>query len=157
MKQTIEIEVPDGKIAVWEDGKVVFKDKLLPKTWQEYAQKCLTTGDDHYIASDGKILRFYLDYKPAMPFNVLPSKRAAEAHLALIQLHQLRDCYRQGWKPNRDDNDHNRWCIKYCHAIGLCISPNPYDSRFLSFRTQELATEFMTNFRDLIEQAGDLI
>ena len=26
MKQTIEIEVPDGKKAVWKDNKVVFED-----------------------------------------------------------------------------------------------------------------------------------
>ena len=26
MKQTIEIEVPDGKKAVWKEGKVVFED-----------------------------------------------------------------------------------------------------------------------------------
>ena len=33
MKQTIEIDVPDGKKAIWKDGKVVFEDiKLqLPK------------------------------------------------------------------------------------------------------------------------------
>ena len=34
MKQTIEIEVPDGKQAIWKDNKVVFKDikTELPKT-----------------------------------------------------------------------------------------------------------------------------
>lgn len=38
MKQTIEIEVPDGKKAVWKDGKVVFEDikPQLPKTWKEF-------------------------------------------------------------------------------------------------------------------------
>ena len=30
-------------------------------------------------------------------------------------------------------------------------------STFLSFPTRELAEEFLTNFRELIEQAGDLI
>ena len=35
MKQTITIEVPDGKKAVWKDNKVVFEDikkPQLPKT-----------------------------------------------------------------------------------------------------------------------------
>ena len=38
MKQTIEIEVPDGKKAVWKDNKVIFEDikSQLPKTWEEY-------------------------------------------------------------------------------------------------------------------------
>ena len=30
MKQTIEIEVPDGKKAVWKDGTIVFED-IKPK------------------------------------------------------------------------------------------------------------------------------
>ena len=40
MKQTIEIEVPDDKKAVWKDGKMVFEDiKLqLPKTWEEFCK-----------------------------------------------------------------------------------------------------------------------
>ena len=156
MKQTIEIEVPDGKVAVWEDGELVFKDKPLPKSWDEYAQKCLTTGDDHYIASDGKILRFYLDYKPAIPLNVLPSQQAAEAHLALVQLHLLRDCYRRGWVPKRAAYD-AKWCIYLVREDELEICDYYTESRFLSFPTKELAEEFLNNFRDLIEQAGDLI
>ena len=40
MKQIIEIEVPDGKKAVWKDGTIVFEDiKLqLPKTWEEFCE-----------------------------------------------------------------------------------------------------------------------
>ena len=39
MKQMIEIEVPDGKKAVWKDNKVVFEDikhdpPRFPKTWE---------------------------------------------------------------------------------------------------------------------------
>ena len=37
MKQTIEIEVPDGMNAIWKDGKVIFEKKSqLPKTWKEF-------------------------------------------------------------------------------------------------------------------------
>ena len=38
MKQTIEIEVPDGKKAVWKDGKVIFEDikPKLPETWEVF-------------------------------------------------------------------------------------------------------------------------
>ena len=40
MKQTIEIEVPDGKRAIWKDGKVIFEDikSQLPKTWEEFCK-----------------------------------------------------------------------------------------------------------------------
>ena len=38
MKQTIEIEVPDGKKAIWKDNKIIFEDikPQLPRTWEEY-------------------------------------------------------------------------------------------------------------------------
>ena len=38
MKQTIEIEVTDGKKAVWKDNKVIFEDikPQFPKTWEEF-------------------------------------------------------------------------------------------------------------------------
>ena len=41
MKQTIEIEVPDGKIAIWKDNKVIFEDiePQLPKTRIEFCKQ----------------------------------------------------------------------------------------------------------------------
>ena len=33
MKQTIEIEVPDGKKAVWKDNKVIFEDQKSLKKY----------------------------------------------------------------------------------------------------------------------------
>ena len=87
--------------------------------------------------------------------NTLPSKQVAEAHLALMQLHQLRDCYRQGWEPNWR-NTSSKHCIRKqgnSYIIVCCgISVT-----FLSFQSREIAYEFLTNFRDLIEKAGDLI
>ena len=81
-----------------------------------------------------------------------------EAHLALIQLHQLRDCYRQGWLPDTSKKyvigryyDPNTNLIK----LGIVMYYNTF--KFLSFQTEELAQEFLNNFRELIEQAGDLI
>ena len=142
MKQTIEIEVPDGKVAVWEDGKVVFKDaKPLPKTWDEFKKLHLNNVPSSLIIAN---------------FAVLP-KSIRGQYIALIQLHQLRDCYRQGWVP--DYSDHNSeliWSIIKRRGV-LMVGNFVYDSHFLSFPTEELANEFLSNFRDLIEQAGDLI
>ena len=131
MKQTIEIEVPDGKQAIWKDNKVVFKDinPKLPKTWEEFCETYKST-------------------------YILPSKYAVKQHLALMQLHQLRDCYRQGWIPDWDDE---KFIItvnyKEFYSVGKCIKTK----EFLAFQSREIAEEFLTNFRDLIEQAEDLI
>ena len=93
--------------------------------------------------------------------NILPSKQTAEAHLALMQLHQLRDCYRQGWTPDWSDCN-NKYCIiyngLYCNTnYNHSIAVNTYTRKFLSFQSKEIAQEFLNNFKDLIEQAGDLI
>ena len=91
----------------------------------------------------------------------MPSKQAVEAHLALMQLRQLRDCYRQGWLPNlKDDSDKYGIELHYnpiLRNIELRVAWHNDFSIFLSFPTCELANEFLTNFSDLIEEAGDLI
>ena len=158
MKQTIEIEVPDGKKAVWKDNKVVFEDikPQLPKTWEEFCYNNDRKPNEAFIdnSSEIRLITERHERKSSCDQNILPSKQAAKQHLALMKLHQLRDCYRQGWIPTLSNN-----------KLKFCINQNPdyninayYDtSKFLSFSTYEIAEEFLNNFRDLIEQAGDLI
>ena len=158
MKQTIEIEVPDGKTAVWKDGKLVFEDikPKLPKTWEEFCKQNKKKENECYINSCSLIMRAGIDeWHENANRNVLPSKQAAEQHLALMQLHQLRDCYRQGWKPNYTD-DSQKWYILKNHDK-LSVDWNISYNVFLNFQTREITEQFLNNFRDLIEQAGDLI
>ena len=126
MKQTIEIEVPEGKKAVLKDGVIVFEDikPKLPKTWEEFCKQ-----------NKVKI-------------------QVTEQHLPLIQLHQLRDCYRQGWTPTLGKVSFG---IVRSVEGDLGFENFVHPSRFLTFQSEEIAQEFFNNFRDLIEQAGDLI
>ena len=158
MKQTIEIEVPDGKTAVWKDGKLVFEDiePQLPKTWEEFCKQNAATDDEYFIDGSCYITRcVYGERNTIIDRNMLPSKQAAEQHLALMQLHQLRDCYRQGWKPNYEYGSINVNIEKQDNTP-IIIKVIQREA-FLSFPTQELAEQFLNNFKDLIEQAGDLI
>ena len=54
MKQTVEIEVPDGKKAVWKDNKIIFEDikSQLPKTWEEFCKNYPCKKDECYITTD---------------------------------------------------------------------------------------------------------
>ena len=128
----------------------------LPNTWEEFCKMYLVKKDEWYIDSNSNLkttvggTRFCKEYR-----NALPSKQAAEQHLALMQLHQLRDCYRQGWVPDWKDD-----IIKYCIVLesNRCvIYKNITTCNFLSFQSMELAEKFLNNFKDLIETAGDLI
>lgn len=157
MKQTIEIEVPDGKKAVWKDGKVIFEDikPKLPKTWMEFCNNTSVKAGESFISDNSSICTYSTSfYRQSSNTNILPSKKAAEQHRALMQLHQLRDCYRQGWIPDWDDE---KFIItvnyKEFYSVGKCIKTK----EFLAFQSREIAEEFLTNFRDLIKQAGDLI
>lgn len=161
MKQTIEIEVPDGKKAVWKEGKVVFEDlePKLPKTWEEFCEQNKVKKSEYFINNSSYIADVWTDGNNERHKNcgknILPNKQAAKQHLALMQLHQLRDCYRQGWVPNWDDENEERYYIynsRYYFIIDIAFA-----SMFLTFQSKEIAEEFLNNFRDLIEQAGDLI
>ena len=159
MKQTIEIEVPEGKQAIWKDGKVVFEDiaPKLPETWEEFCKFYPVKGSEYYIDSNSVITladngnRLY-----KVDRNILPSWESAKAHLALMQLNQLRDCYRQGWTPDWKDGVSDKYCIEFATNRYTVFIQNRC-SRFLSFQSYEIAEKFLKNFIVLIKQAGDLI
>lgn len=125
----------------------------LPKSWEEFCAR-----NPRVRETDCKILRESIIFplessiitsrSPKYDKNCLPSKEAAEAHLALMQLHQLRDCYRKGWKPNWNDNQ-----AKYCITIydNVAMPDVTFQKRsFLSFQSEKVAEEFLKNFRNLI-------
>ena len=160
MKQTIEIEVPDGKKAVWKDGKIVFEDikPPLPKTWDEFCEQNLIKRGEYFLNSFSTSEQGTCEtirHKDS-DRNILPNKQATEQHLVLMQLHQLRDCYRQGWTPDWNNSIQNKYVI-YNLEGKFTISPYYCHSHFLAFQNEKRAEEFLNNFKDLIEQAGDLI
>ena len=160
MKQTIEIEVPDGKKAVWKDNKIVFEDikPQLPKTWEEFCYNNDRKPNEAFIdnSSEIRLITEQHERKSSCDQNILPNKQAAKQHLALMQLHQLRDCYRQGWIPDWNNSIQNKYVI-YNLEEKFAISPYYCHRHFLAFQNEKRAEEFLNNFRDLIEQAGDLI
>ena len=160
MKQTIEIEVPEGKKAVWKDGAIVFEDikPKLPKTWEEFCEQNKVKDGECYIGNTSCVVEVLkgncFNRRKTHDRNILPNKKAAEQHLALMQLHQLRDCYRQGWIPTLNKTSFG--IIRRVEG-DLEVEKFIFSSRFLSFQYAKMAKDFLDNFRDLIEQAGDLI
>lgn len=129
----------------------------LPKTWEEFCKSYNMRSNECFInlRSDIASVPDKYERKINSDKNVLPSEEAAKAHLVLMQLHQLRDCYRQGWKPDWG-NGHCKYSIISDKKI-LCIVPSINCSCFLSFQSEEIAKLFLKNFSSLIEEAGDLI
>ena len=159
MKQILEIEVPEGKKAIWKDNKIIFEDivQKLPETWEEFCKLYPIKEKEYYIELNSipteTSIGERLDHDDK---NVLPSKKAAEAHLALMQLHQLRDCYRQGWKPDWKNNRQEKYCIEFSD-YQYRIFKYFVSCRFLSFQSEDIAKKFLMCFKNLIKQAEDLI
>lgn len=164
MKQTIEIEVPDGKKAVWKDNTIIFEDIIkpqLPKTWEEFCEMKNLNKHEIYIEFNSQCVEIGelpdgMKRNPHEDRNILPSEQAAEAHLALMQLHQLRDMWREGWLPNWKDGTQRKYVI-YNLEGEFIVNIHYYPVRFLAFQNEKKAKDFFECFKDLIEQAGDLI
>lgn len=153
------IDVPEGKKVILKNNTIIFEDikPQLPKTWEEFCKQN-ETKEGECLIDDYSCIGEISAYKryETIDKNVLPNKQAAEAHLALMQLHQLRDYYNDNWHCNWKNEYEKNAVIVRSHGE-LKIYAEWAITTFLTFKSMELAQEFLTNFRELIEQAGDLI
>ena len=130
----------------------------LPRTWKELCVNYPIQVGEAFINGQTSLINKYNNIFPrrlVKDKNVCPSEKSAEAHLAMIQLEQLRDCYRQGWVPDYD-NDTPKYYI-YVDCGGATVGTTYHESRFLTFQDAETAFKFAERFPDLIKKAGDLI
>jgi hypothetical protein len=80
--------------------------------------------------------------------DVFTTQKEASAALAMAQLSQLMKVYRAGWDPVKGKS---RYVIMPNAEDILGVYQVPYIV-YLSFETEKLATQFLNNFRDLINQ-----
>ena len=138
--KNLKITAPEGYEIDKENStfeEIVFKPikKELPKSWEEFV---------------GKEKGYFVDCL------IFATKEQAEASLALAKLSQLREVYRDGWKPDWGNGSQKKHCIKFFQDK---IDDDSYSlrSHFLSFQSEEVRDLFLENFRDLIEQAKPLM
>lgn len=157
INKTKEIIIPkECKIKRVTKDRIILveKKKKLPKTWQE-CYKLLNKGE--YIDRNSTIesgifphiIEPTCDEKNTLPVGF------ARPMLALMQLLVCREVYRQGWKPNWKDHT-NKYCIYYTY-VKITSSSVTCTNSILTFQSQEIRDEFLENFRDLIEEAKELI
>jgi hypothetical protein len=133
------------------NGKVAFRKKELnlPKTWGDLKK---ISG---YFVGDTCNIEWENGEAHATNKNVFCTYPKAKASLALAQLSQFREVYRQGWRPDWNDNQ-NKYCVVFIDkriVIERWVSTN----YFLSFQSYEIAQEFLNNFGVLILQARPLM
>ena len=120
----------------------------LPKTWDEYCAKHGEVGD--------KIKASLNTAYMTINRHVFSDYKQAQAHIAMIKLHLLRDEYRQGWVPEWGNIDESKFVIEMA-GNELTVENYGITRHFLAFQDEKRADEFLECFRDLIMKAGDLI
>lgn len=161
-----KIPIPDG----WEfdrideSGNIVLKKKKieLPKTWL----KCLySIGDIEYIEECSEINKGNINdqlYKGRSfdyyDHNLLP-RGLGKPMLALCQLLVCRNAWwkQLGYKPDWNDRKSLKHCIHSDRFSTTDITQHSTFPRILAFPTEDTAIEFRNTFRDLIEEAKELL
>ena len=151
----LKINVPEG-YEIDKDKStfenIVFKKKNeLPENWED-----LETIEGYWVGANCEIIQLNSGGAFFVNKNVFKTKEQAQASLALAQLSQLRDVYRQGWEPDWGCRETLKHCIIF-YNNELHIDDFYTYHEFLSFQDIETAELFLKNFRDLIEQAKPLM
>ena len=136
---TKELILPDG----WEvkevvDNKIIIreKEKALPKTWEEFVRR---SGEYNAI-------------------TVLSPGESDNAVRALGKLLICRNAWwkQLGWKPDWDDQNQRKYCIGLIKGK-VETTTNEGSNRILAFPSEEVRYQFLDSFRDLIEEAKELL
>lgn len=142
--ETIEINgksyLIDTEKAI-EQGLLKEKDNK-PRSWEEYEN---TASNNVFITS------VYQLENDNRAYDVFYSEDEAKAFCALGKLIQLRDAWWGEWKPDWK-NGGNKYIITSERGNILASYMFVYNS-ILVFPTQEMRDDFLSTFRDLIEQA----
>jgi hypothetical protein len=132
------------------------KQNEFPKTWKEFCERNPVTPDEYWIETiESRYCNnsYERERDIDMDKNVCVSLQEAQAFTALMQLRQLRKAYVKDWEP--DYKQHYYGII--FNANGLDILPYTLVHKSMSFPTRELAKQFLTNFKDLLEIAKPLL
>lgn len=150
-----EIIIPQGwEIDEVRGNKIILMEskKELPKTWEECIAKI---RDLEYIDRNCIYKATFSAETASNHINNIPIG-LGKPMLALCKLLVCREVYRQGWKPDWTKGTENKYCI--INNFNK-IEPTYYSfvGRVLSFQSAEIRDEFLENFKDLIEEAKELI
>ena len=132
--------------------EIIFKPvkKELPKSWEELGEI-----EGWYENKEFGIVHAI----NALPYrwnkNIFATEAQAKASIALAQLSQLREVYRDGWEPNWCNGIY-KYCIRKFESDLLCDNYTQ-TAKFLSFQSSEIRDEFFKNFKHLIEEASPLL
>lgn len=120
------------------------KEERLPKTWEDFIEIM-----NLKYPSAGCFVE-------EIPKGLIDSYPTLNQIIAVLKLKKLRDYYNNNWHCDWTNEYEENAVITRSHGK-LIVRADWAITTFLTFKSIEIAKEFLTNFRELIEQAGDLI
>lgn len=153
-----ELVIPEG----WEvkeiiDNKIILKESdwtVCLRTW-EGCYKELGVGE--FLLSDSGITKkARLAYPKASNRTALPVDFGNKVR-ALCQLLVCRNAWwkRLGWEPDWDEPNEKHCIVFKCGGIERQVKT--YEGCILAFPIYEIREKFLDSFRDLIEEAKELL
>ena len=120
------------------------KEERLPKTWEDFIEIM-----NLKYPSAGCFVE-------EIPKGLIDSYPTLNQIVAVLKLKKLRDYYNNNWHCNWTNVYETNAVITRSHGE-LIVRADWAITTFLTFKSIEIANEFLINFRDLIKKAGDLI
>ena len=154
--ETKEITLPEGcEVKEVVGNKIIIreKDKELSKTWEEC---CKVLEEGEYINGVSEIRQVSFNNICESDKNLLPDG-LGKPILSLCQLLICRNAWWKhlGWKPDWEKPDEKHCIVFKCDGVEKQVKT--YDGCILAFPTYEVRDQFLESFRDLIEEAKELL
>ena len=150
----------------------------FPKDWENFCTNYKTKHNEgeYYISTESEIRKSTAGdiVNPKSDKNLVPNKQCADAVLALTQLLQLREFYRQGWKPSpdykddyyavsirvtyeNDDNSENKYNLEVVTRSNNSSDDFPEFYDVFTFEHKAIADAFVENYKDLLIEYAKII
>lgn len=156
MNKELKIQIPEGYEI--DKDKSTFENIVLKPIENKYPTSVKDIYRPYTITTNGTIVKFIPVVDEKSTNNDLSSYQRAEAFLALMQLVELRDAYNKidSFVPDWTDSKQFKYNITYrsgCMYLGKRIAIQST----LFFGNVKTRNLFYNNFKDLIEQAKELL
>lgn len=161
-QHSISVNLNDSMLSL----NISIKKDDLPSTWEEWFESLPDGTNLTYFDSAAEIKQcvkntILVDSEFYKSCSL--TKESTEAHLAMIQLENLKNAYNDSVGDNykrsyfATTEIECKYVIENVMGVLIVSKRDKTCNRFLSFKTKELAEKFLENFRPLIETAKHLI
>ena len=161
-QHSISVNLNDSMLSL----NISIKKDDLPSTWEEWFES-LPDGTPLTYLNNAAVIKECVKNTDIIIPEAFKScsltKESTEAHLAMIQLENLKNAYNDSVGNDYEKeyfygtDIEKKFVIENSMGVLLVLGKDKLTNRFLSFKTKDIAEKFLENFRPLIEIAKNLI